>query len=189
MAKLGLVEDDQFELELKNCTVGPSKSINGIVIPKEDRGRGKGNVEVPDSLRKIIADESLTNGRQSAVALGEEFGISPSSVSAYSKGSTSTASYNEPSQTIQNYLTARKNRLTKKALRNLNNALDALTPDKLNGIKARDISSIAKDMSVVAKNMSPDSVNQQAEGPKFVVYAPTIRDERTYETIVVSDNY
>lgn len=195
MAKLGIVSEEQFAQELNNSTTKSVVStvihptLDGIVEQKRDRGRGKGNNEVPENLRKLIGEESIINGREAAIELAKDFGISESSVSAYTKGSTSTASYNNPDQTLQNYLAARKARASKKALRTLNKVLDHITPEKLEGIKARDLSSIAKDMSVVAKNMSPDNSQQTSDGPKFVVYAPTIRDERSYETVIVSDNY
>jgi hypothetical protein len=191
MAKLGIVDEEQFNNELVNTNAKREyKPFDATVIDKPARGRGIGNNEVPDGLRKIIGEESVINGRDKALELAADFGISPSAVSAYTKGATSTASINRPEITLQNYLTARKNRASKKALRNLNNALDHITDDKLSDIKAKDLASIAKDMSVVAKNMEPDNKDQGGSNtPKFVVYAPTIRDERTYETIVVSDNY
>lgn len=191
MAKLGIVSDEQFDQEVSNSkTVIPPKPFNAEVIQKSDRGRGKGNNEVPEGLRKIIGEESVINGRQSALELANEFGISPSSVSAYAKGATSTATIAKPEKTLVNYLTSRKNRASKKALRTLHATLDAITPDKLQDVKARDLAGIAKDMSVIAKNMEPEnSKTGESNTPKFVVYAPTIRDERTYETIVVNDNY
>jgi hypothetical protein len=191
MAKLGLVESDQFALEVENSKATPfvARTFDATVIAKPDIGRGNGSKEVPEGLRKLIGEESIVNGRAKALELASDFGISPSSVSAYSKGATSTATINNPDQTLVNYLQARKSRITKKALSKLTTCLDQITPEKLSDIKARDLASIAKDMSTVAKNMEPENQNQVNEGPKFVVYAPTIRDERTYETIVVSDAY
>jgi hypothetical protein len=193
MSKLGVVSTEQFEKELGNCVqpVTERKSPNeGTILPNKDRGRGIGNVGVPDELRKLIGEESVIHGRQSALDLASDFGISPSSVSAYARGATSTATYQQPEETLVKYLDSRKKRITKKALRVLQSSLDTLTPEKLNGIKPRDASAIAKDMSVISKNM--EKANEQTTGdnkPQFVVYAPTLRDERSYETIVVNDNY
>lgn len=193
MSKLGVVSKEQFEKELGNCVspVTERKSPNeGTVIPNKDRGRGRGNVEVPEELRKLIGEESIIHGRQSALDLASDFGVSPSSVSAYARGATSTATYNRPEETLTRYLDSRKKRLTKKALRVLASSLDTLTPDKLANIKARDASAIAKDMSVISKNMEKANENLTGDNkPQFVVYAPTVRDERSYETIVVTDNY
>lgn len=195
MSKLGVVTEEQFKKELDNCVPAvvetPTRSKHeGTIIPNKDRGRGLGNVGVPEELRKLIGEESVIHGRQRALDLASDFGVSPSSVSAYAKGATSTASYNKPEAALINYLESRKKRLTKKALRVLSASLDVLTPEKLSTVKARDASAIAKDMSVISKNMEKanEGVNVN-ERPQFVVYAPTVRDERSYETIVVSDNY
>lgn len=193
MAKLGVVTEEQFKKELDNCVspVIERKPPNeGIIIPNKDRGRGVGNVGVPEELRKLIGEESIIHGRQSALDLASDFGISPSSVSAYTKGATSTASYHKPEDTLVRYLESRKRRITKKSLRVLTDALDTLTPEKLKTIKARDASAIAKDMSVISKNMEKtDQTTNGNNAPQFVVYAPQVRDERSYETIVVNDNY
>jgi transcriptional regulator with XRE-family HTH domain len=194
MAKLGVVSEEQFRRELKDCSQVASlpkeKVIEGIVLPKVPLGRGVGNVEVPEELKKLIGAEAIEHGREAALNLARDFGISSSSVSAYTNGATSTASYNNPDATLTKYLEGRKKRITKKSLRVLQSALSVLTPEKLNGIKARDASAIAKDMSVISKNMEKqDQTVSEANRPQFVVYAPQVRDERTYETIVVSDNF
>lgn len=219
MAKLGVVDDEQFAREIANSSSskntkkesvvdvieglptinkgvstgrpeGDKPLIEGIIVDKPLRGRGVGNVETPKEIRKLIADDNLTNGRASAVELASDFGISPSSVSAYSKGATSTASYNKPDAILSNYLDARKRRLSKKSLKVLQSALDVLTPEKLDGIKARDASAIAKDMSVIAKNMESQQTGTEGNNkPQFVIYAPQMRDERSYDTIVVNDNF
>lgn len=194
MAKLGVVSEDQFRRELENCSdqnpKDKEKVVEGIILPKVPLGRGTGNVGVPDELRKLIGEESIIHGRQSALDLAADFGISPSSVSAYAKGATSTKTYNNPEDTLVKYLESRKRRITKKSLRVLQSALEVLTPEKLNGIKARDASSIAKDMSVISKNMEKQNENITTDNkPQFVVYAPQVRDERSYETIIVNDNF
>lgn len=194
MSKLGIVSEEQFKKELDNC-VSPvverkPPHEQGIITPKAERGRGLGNVGVPEELRKLIGEESVIHGRQRALDLASDFGVSPSSVSAYAKGATSTATYQKPEETLTRYLDSRKKRITKKALRVLHASLDSITPEKLATIKARDASAIAKDMSVISKNMEKANENLTGDNkPQFVVYAPTVRDERTYETIVVSDNY
>ena len=45
MAKLGIVSDDQFEQEILNSqikSISSPKPLEGTVIEKTDRGRGKG---------------------------------------------------------------------------------------------------------------------------------------------------
>ena len=206
MSKLGIVSDEQFNLELANCSIQsnprentraihPSVSIEpnhsrGLIEPSVRAGRKIGDNNVPESLRNLIADEHLTKGRESAVALAKEFNISESSVSAYAKGTTSTTSYDNPDKTLSNYLAARKNRITKKALRVITASVDRITPEKLDDLSPNKLAVLSKDLATVDKSMEPDKDSvKDSNQPKFVIYAPTVRDERTYETIVVNDNY
>ena len=195
MAKLGIVSDEQFNKELTNSS--PAKGQATVILPVSpvkieqiQKGRGLGNVAVPEGLRKLIGEESALYGREKALELANDFGISESSVSAYAKGATSTSSYNKPDQGLLAYLTTRKSRLAKKALHKLSLSLNAIDEDKLKDVKARDLAGIAKDMSVIAKNMEPPNTeNGGSNAPQFIVYAPQIRDERSYEQIIVNDNY
>src|SRR5678810_1013449 len=118
---LGVVSDDEFESELKNSRVELDKSgvpvigivdngteeippvVNGVV-EEQKSGRGLGTTEVPDSLRKIIAQTNLESGRAAAISLASSFGISESSVSAYLNGSTSTATYNNKDKELNSFI-------------------------------------------------------------------------------------
>lgn len=188
--KLGIISDEDFAREMEGIEKNKPPPLVGEVIDSPHRGRQIGDVNVPESIRKIIGEESVINGREAALELAKVFGVSESSVSAYAKGATSTTTYHKPDSTLQNYLAARKNRLTKKSLAKLALALDSITPEKIKELKVRDASAVAKDMSVIAKNMEPEKEEKSGnDGPKFVVYAPTIKDERSYETIIVNDQY
>lgn len=195
---MGIVSDAEFDKEKKNSTptrevLNPTsdtipimgetvKSSDGI-IKDISRGRPHGAVEVPNALRQIIGEESAIHGRQSALDLAKQFGVSPSSVSAYNNGSTSTASYNE--QPNLDFINKGKDRVARKAMNKLQLALKAMTPEKLEGTKAVELAAIAKSMSGVIKDMEPDKPKSDlpANGPTFVLYAPQYRDERSYETI------
>jgi len=184
---IGLVSDDSFQEELDRLNRKESHKVE--ILDVEKPGRKEGDVNVPDSLRKIIGEEALLNGRQSALSLAKEFGISPSSVSAYSKGATSTTTYNTPSQSIISHINKSRQRAVKRAQKTLNGALSAITQEKLDYADVKDLASIAKDMTVVIKNLEPQ---QQAdtEGvkpPQFVIFAPQFRDERSFETITVQE--
>ena len=190
---MGIVSDDEFEREINNSSiqivnVNEPKRIEGTITRAPEKGRGENNVEVPESLRKVIGEESLVNGRASALHLASSFGIKPSSVSAYNNGSHSTASYNTPNENLNKHLTNKKERIANRARRKLDLALNQLTEDKFEGTKARDIAAIAKDMSVIIKNMEP--ANQVAEvdnGPKFILYAPQFIQENKLEVIEVNE--
>jgi len=187
---MGIVSDKDFDSALDDCVNPKPKSIPVAQIVDITRGRREGDVETPDSLRKIIGDTAVTNGRQEAVALAKNFGLSPSAASAYAHGATSTASYDE--QPNRDTIIGAKQRIAKRARAKLMLALNNLTPDKLAGVKARDIAGIARDMSQVIKNVEPDvapgmgGVNTGG-GPAFVFYAPQQREESTYQVIQAKD--
>lgn len=164
----------------------PGGSIKDIPT----RGRKPGDNNVPDSLRKLIAETALMDGREAALQLAKDFGISASSVSAYTNGATSTTTYNEPKSSIVQHVNIIKERAIKRASRTLNGALKAISQDKLDNTDAKDLAGIARDMTVVIKNLSPDSSSEGSDGtktPQFVVFAPQFRDERSFESITINE--
>lgn len=193
---IGIVSDLDLNKELDSLStpkkkVVPSVPSDALVIDIPTRGRDEGDVNVPESLRKIIGEDAVINGRQSALALAQSFGISPSSVSAYAKGATSTASYDSPKSSIVNHINKSRQRVVKRASKTLNSALSAISQEKLDYSDAKDLAGIAKDMSVIIKNMEPQQVQSDesagSKTPQFVIYAPTFRDERSFETITVQE--
>src|SRR5438552_6906768 len=140
---LGIVSDKDFELELNRsnktsrvnsipsissnttCPEGADEnshltedneeSLCGKIVEINKPGRRPGDNNVPDSLRKIIGSESIENGRKSSLDLASHFGISPQSASAYSHGSTSTTSYNKPSEGLSNHIQSARERVIKKS--------------------------------------------------------------------------
>jgi hypothetical protein len=193
---IGLVSDEllQEELHRLSGSKNPDKTrphVNPVDIVEIERpGRKEGDVNVPDSLRKIIGEEAVINGRQAALQLASEFGISPSSVSAYANGATSTTTYDTPSKSIIGHINKSRERAIKRAQKTLNGALTAITQEKLDYADPKDLASIAKDMTVVIKNLEPPQQTVDPEGvkaPQFVIFAPQFRDERTFETITVQE--
>jgi hypothetical protein len=179
---MGIVSDKDFEKEVDNSVPSKESPVTTVIEPI-NRGRGAGNVEVPDSLRAVIGDEAITNGRQSAVELATRFGISPSSASAYGVGATSTSSYAErPNGKV---IKEAKERIAKRARGKLMRALNKITDDKLESANAKDLAGIAKDMSAIVKTMEPDDrgIPQNNNGPTFVFYAPQMRSEEQYAVV------
>ena len=186
MSPMGIVSDSEFESEYNNS--GPTIPIITEVVPSiiemEKPGRKEGDVGVPESLQKIIGETSVIDGRHAALDLAKQFDISPSSVSAYNKGATSTASYNEPKSDLKNHINQAKERISKKARIRLVRALDALTEEKINDSKAVDIASVAKSMSAVIKDMEPESTTDTiVNRPQFIFYAPGFKSESAYDAI------
>lgn len=189
---MGIVSDTEFDKELtkvnpeKPREVSNSVPVKGEVVDMPAKGRGVGNVEVPNSLRQVIGETAITEGRDQAVELARQFGISPSSASAYNVGATSTASYDEtPNAGV---ITKAKAKIAKRARGKLMSALRHITDEKLEGAKVRDLASIAKDMSVVFKHMEPDGPKTPANsGPTFVFYSPQFRKEEHYDVVTAKE--
>lgn len=199
---MGVVSDEQFEAELKNSSIDKpinnhkldfdeSPAITGEVIDSPSKGRGNGNVAVPDSLRKIIGETSELEGRKTALEFAKSLGISPSSVSAYSNGATSTATYDTPSVSIKSHISERKSKVVDNALSKLRKSLNTLTPAKLGSATAREAAAIAKDMAAIVKIMEPENNgdNGNKPAPQFVVYAPQFKNENHFETIYAKDDF
>lgn len=179
---MGVVNDADFEKEVNNSGI----PITGEVIDIPRPGRKENDVNVPESLRKIIGETNEIEGRQSALEFAKSFGVSPSSVSAYANGANSTSSYNTPNTELANHINGRKQKVVGSALTRLTRALGHLTSDRIATSSAREISAIAKDMAQVVNMMEdkiPDNPNQSKQAPQFLVYAPTMIDERKFEVI------
>lgn len=187
---MGIVSEQDFEQEQENLSKPVSKSVP-IIHPQIvdiNRGRGVGNVGVPDSLRKVIGETAVSDGRQEALSLGRMVGVSPSAVSAYTQGATSTASYDEtPNKPTIN---SAKERIARSARNKLRQALVALTPDKMSEAKAVEISTIAKNMAAVVKQMEPErpaNGDGQQGSPTFILYAPQLRREEQFDVVYAKD--
>lgn len=188
---MGIVTDEDFHKELGNCSnskENPPPNKTAVIVPSPSKGRGEGNVEVPSGLRKLIGQESVSNGRQSALELAESLGISPSSVSAYAQGANSTTSYRDrPNLSVINEA---KERISKKARNRLLLALNHITGDKLESAKVNEVASVAKDMSAIIKNMEPEREANKSDdknGPTFVFYCPQFRKEEHFDVIDVKE--
>lgn len=184
---MGIVSDKDFEKALSDVTPGPPLPLgNGVSIVDVNRGRGNGNIEVPESLRKILGEESAINGRQSALEIASNFGISPSSVSAYANGSTSTSSYdNQPNLA---HINKAKLKIAKKARNRLVMALNSLTQEKIETAKVKDIAGVAKDMAAVIRTMEPEVPKVSGpNGPTFIFYSPQMRSEKVFDIIQVKE--
>jgi len=175
------IETNQAD-ELKD-----DESLCGKIVEINKPGRRLGDNNVPESLRKIIGSTAIENGRGDALDLANQFGISNSSVSAYSHGSTGTTSYNKPNEGLLNHVNNAREKVSRKARSKLLLALNSLNSENISQSKARDIASIAKDMSAVVKNMEDRTIQSVHEGPKFIFYSPTIRDERNFDIINVKE--
>lgn len=191
---IGIVSDKDFFKEINNVDIPPKreeksvpKPIEGLIVDV-NKGRGVGNVEVPNGLRNLIGETAITDGRQQSVELARIWGVSESSASAYANGATSTSTYDDrPNSPVIN---SAKSRVSKRARAKLMLALSKLTDDKMDNASARDLSGIAKDMTVVMKGMEENPngpINPNGNGPTFIFYSPTFRKEEHYETVLAKE--
>lgn len=211
---LGIISDSEFNNELLDCSsdkIIPSQndSISNSNIPRGPdiiesiptesitseivnikSGRGAGNTEVPEALRKVLGETSVINGRSEALDLASMLGVSASSVSAYKEGAHSTSSINTPDKDTKSHIDASKLRVTTRARKKLNLALSHITDDKLSEAKVGEIASVAKAMAGVIKDLEPstDSNDKKSNIP-FVVFAPIIKQESTFEIVHAKDDY
>lgn len=177
-----LVSPEDFEKELdKPKEIEQKREIKIVDI---NRGRTIGKTEIPNEIRKEIANEALTSNK-TGIEIAEEYNVSQSSVSAYKHGATSTTTYHNQNNELNKHVSNVKSEISDNARNRLMMALNEITPDKVRDSKLKDIASIARDMSVVAKNMEPPAginVNNQV-----VVYRPKLRDEDDYDVITVNE--
>ncbi len=187
---MGIVSDKDFEKEKESLSQSKSTPLptSQSKIVSIERGRGEGNIETPDSLRKLIGQTHVNDGRSEAINLAKNFGISQSAAAAYAQGATSTATYNDrPNEPFIN--TSRKH-VQNRALSKLKRALHHITDDKLENAKVRDLAGIARDMATVVKTMEPESDKSKEGGepkPQFIIYAPQIKKEESYDVIYAKE--
>lgn len=179
---LGIVTDEEFESALKK-----EKVPVGEVKDLPTKGRGTDTPNAPDSIRKLIGDNALTDGRQDTLELAQAFGISNSSVSAYSNGATSTATYAKESP-LKNFLDSRRKTIAKRASSAVIRAIEGITDDKLDASKAIELASIAKALSGVVKDMLPEEKTGDTNvntAVKLVIHVPQQAKETAFDTITV----
>ena len=194
---MGIVSDSDFDSELKNLNKPREKPEPTPIVPSKveildapHRGRTKGDNNVPESLRKLISETANLEGRTAALQLASSFGISPSSVSAYTSGQTSTASETK-SDPIVNHLTDAKAKLSRKARAKMKMALAHITEDKLEAARLKDISGVARDMAVVIKSLEPPTPQTPNglinNGPAFVFFTPQQKSEEEYPVVIAKE--
>lgn len=169
--------------------LGQVVTSDAVIKRMHNGGRNEGDVNVPQSMRKLIGDTATFEGRKSALELAASLGISPASVSGYTNPNNSALSETNKDD-IFSLLTTRKTKLSKRALNKLSLALSYIDEGKLQDLGARDLSAVAKDMAVVAKQMEPPSKeSEKAEPVQFHFYAPQVRQENHYDVVTAKDNY
>ena len=148
-------------------------------------GRGD-SLNLDDEQRKEIATLALTSGL-SIEEVSKLTGASPSQVSAYKNGATSTATYHDKDKVLGEHVESVKSEITSAAQNKLKLAIEALTGEKINSAKARDIAGIAKDMSQIVRNIEGDSGSGSGTNVKVMIYQPRAKEESDFKVIEVNE--
>ena len=181
---IGIVNDEDLERELNNLSALPVPTAR---VEEMRIGRGEGNPNTPESVRKLVGGEAVKGGHASGVALAKELGLSESSVSAYQEGATSTASMDRPDPGLLSHVNGEKDKIVKAAREKLTLAIDHITADKLKDAKLRDVASVAKDMSAVVRNTEPASEGGDGNKTAFVFLVPPMKEETDFKVIDVKE--
>jgi len=190
---MGIVDDKDFDAELNrlNQPTGIKLPDKPHVIVDTSRGPGRkeGDVNVPNSVRKLIGDVANTDSRRSALSLANDLGISPSSVSAYTKGATSTSTINTPKEENKKHIKSMRQRLASRAKKKLRIALDSITEQDLEHAKLVDKAATARHMASIVKMMEDDDDDSKNNGgmvnngPTIVLYNPGLKTEADYGVV------
>lgn len=180
---IGIVNDSDFDSELSILDI--PNPVPNATVKDIKKGRGEGDVETPEVIRKIIGDAAIEGGRAEALALADRFGLSGSSASAYANGATSTSSYHNPSLELSSHLNNKRIKIASKARARLLASLNAITPEKLENAKLRDVAAVATAMSAIVKHMEPEVDRTNLQNVQFVFMSPRVRHESEYEYIDV----
>lgn len=184
---LGIVSDEEFESSLQDIKKPTSIPV---IIEMDNKGRKDGDVNVPNSIRAIIGDTANIDGRKEALALASSLGISDSSVSAYTNGVNSTKEYNgAKNPAIVELLTKSKNKIARKASKVAKAAIEKIDDDSLGECSAVELAQVAKHMASIIPMMEPPPEQSKDNRPQIIqFFAPAMRDESKFETIIVKDN-
>lgn len=178
---LGIISDTDFNTELNNLEKSFAR------LGESNLGRGKGNIETPNVLRKVIAAEVIEGGSRNEVS--EAFNISQSSISAYLKGVNSTSDYTDETkinQALTNSNLKTKERIINLTRSKLRKAVRHITDEKLKDAKPGELAVVARNMSSIANDLEPEV--QISETRKVVItYRPRIRQEDDYQILQVME--
>src|SRR5262245_22141009 len=185
MCPMGILNDVEFEKEM-GITI-KRESPEEAVVEDIKLGRPPASKNVPPEIREIVARSAL-NEEGTGKQIADSFGVSESSVSAYKVGAHSTTTYHQPDERLRSAVIDHKVRISTKARNRLISALNEITPDRLSGVKPRDLASIAKDMSSIVKDMEPAASSSSGQtNIQFTFMAPRVKDINEFNIIDVKD--
>lgn len=152
----------------------PSEIIptNVTIIPLQQPGNIEGKKKLSSEQKDEIALRARSGEKQHV--LGKEFGVSQSAIGEIEQGRTRVdeVSINKRLDEVQDV-----------ALNRLLESLGYITPDKMEKLKATELSLVASNMSKIVGNIKQKDDN----GPRVTVqiYAPELKNESSYKSLDV----
>jgi len=148
----------------------------------QSRGIGIKNLENPE--RALIA---LTAKFDTIENTAKAFDVSPSSVSAYKNGTTSTnpnTRSDKSSQELKEIIENKANKISETALDKLVLALDSV--DVNNPKTALTLTTVSKNLADIHDKVK--TTKKEGSGVKVTIFSPNLRKSEDYEVIEVSVN-
>lgn len=170
-----VVDDEDFELELNRLNDSGAK-----VVPLPKMGRTEGTKETPESLRKLIAGEALEGG-STAKEISHAFNISPSSISAYKAGATSTDRLTAGK--LDTVLVENNQKIGRTAQNKLMKALKHITEEKMADAKLTDLGQVAANMSRIIEKTTPKVPEAPTVQNNIIFYSPQQIKPENYDVI------
>lgn len=148
-------------------------ALENIVITPLGNPGNKEKPKLDQDSKDEIAFRARAGEKQKDLA--EEFGVSQSAIGEIEQGRTKVneAEVNRRLDAVQDV-----------AMNKLLESLGYMTTDKLDKCKATDLSSIAANMSKVVSNVRTKN-NDSGPVVQVQIFAPELRNEKTYKTIEV----
>lgn len=170
---MGIVSDADLNKE----------KASGSIVNLPKPGRKENDKNVPPAVRQAIADAVLENGRSEALQIADMFGVSNSSVSAYTRGATSTAHNKESDDSLRKSNASKRDGIVTKAQSALTSAIAQITEAKLSNLNAVECSQVAKNMATIVKDFTPDLQERADLTAHITIYAPPLIDESKFPVI------
>ena len=139
-------------------------------------GRNLGSIAIPDKIRELAG---FAAHFETAKSVGDAFGISPMSAHL--------AKQSENNLEVRDAIAERLGVVQDQALTKMLQAMNVISPDKIDKLNVKSARGLIKDMAVVIDRTTIKRDPTLVAG-NIVIYAPALRAETNYEVIEVEKN-
>jgi predicted transcriptional regulator len=167
--------------------VGPAtnKPESSLVIkPLNDTGVGKRGPQIPDMIRRLIA-QTAAGSEETQADIANVFGVGIPTVSNYSRGLVHTHLDKDLQELATKTAAEKEETAHGLALDSLVTSL-GLVQSGLSGVTtAKEAAKLALDMSRIAQNLKPKDGDEAKTKTLVVIAMPNVKKESQFETIDV----